>query len=146
MSPGAPSPMWGRFWTWVDAKNAPASSTRIRRLMSSPKRYSFSAHAPPNMPEPITTTSNGAPPLFLTSSHVLHTYLPNRSCEKSVCCTSTFANGSAFSRGSMEPPIAVFWVGDSCRAPISSREFLGRPLAPDSVVRQEPDCWLRGLG
>src|SRR6266567_2834760 len=57
---------------------------------------------PPNIPAPITTTSNGSPPLLLTSGQVLHTHRPSTSWENAVCCTSTRALGSGFSAGSMK--------------------------------------------
>src|SRR5439155_11600426 len=46
---------------------------------------------PPNIPAPITITSNGSPPLLLTSGQVLHTHLPSTSWENAVCWTSTGA-------------------------------------------------------
>ena len=66
-------------------KKDPASITSTRRPIFSPRRYSLSAMYPPNMPAPMTTTSNGSPPLLLTSDQVLHTQRPRTSWENSVC-------------------------------------------------------------
>src|SRR4051812_42143881 len=49
----------------------------------------------------MTTTSNGSPPLLLTSRQVLHAQRPRTSCENSVCWTSARAFGSGLRRGSM---------------------------------------------
>src|SRR5712692_10082498 len=56
---------------------------------------------PPNMPAPTTTTSNGSPPLLLTSGHVLHAQRPRTSWENAVCWTSTRTCGSGLRRGSI---------------------------------------------
>src|SRR5215475_5260592 len=63
---------------------------------------------PPNIPAPITTTSNGSPPLPFTSGQELHTHLPSTSSENSVCWTLTCWLGSEFRRGSINSSFGIF--------------------------------------
>src|SRR6266851_1463352 len=86
---------------------------------------------PPNMPAPMTTTSNGSPPLLLNSDQVLHTQRPRKSWENAVCCTSTRFTGSGLRRGSMEPSYSQFCSFEPTLLPIGrcwSCETPPRPL------------------
>src|SRR5713226_3745993 len=62
----------------------------------------FVGDVPTEHARPMTTISQGSPPLLLTPDQVPHIQRPRTSWENAVCWTSTRTCGSGLRRGSME--------------------------------------------